>query len=198
MNFLAHIYLSGNHQELTTGNFIADFVKGSKMHDFSPGIIKGIELHRMIDRFTDGHPIVREGKARLAVRYKKYSHVIIDIFYDHFLAAGWKLYSEEKLEDFAARFYAMMQKQQDILPERLQQVMPYIIRQNWLVSYRRIEGIQQALNGMSRRATFESGMETATEELVLHYDLFRNEFNAFFPELIAFSKTETEKLFGDR
>lgn len=196
MNFLAHIYLSGDHKELTIGNFIADFVKGSKMHDFPPGIIKGIELHRMIDRFTDEHEIVREGKARLAVRYKKYSHVIIDIFYDHFLAAGWKLYSNESLEDFAARFYAMIEEQSDILPEKLNSALPYIVRHNWLVSYSRIEGIQQALNGMSRRATFVSGMETATDELVQHYDLFRNEFNAFFPELIAFSKQEAGRLLG--
>ena len=89
MNFLSHLYLAGDSEELIIGNFIADAVKGSAFNQFSPGIQKGIVLHRKIDTFTDSHPVVELSKQRLRERYKKYASVIIDIYYDHYLAKNW-------------------------------------------------------------------------------------------------------------
>ena len=92
MNFLAHLFLSGEPGELMVGNFIADSVKGNAMNDFSEGIQKGIILHRAIDTFTDSHNEMQKSKERLRPRYKKYAPVITDIFYDHFLAVNWQDY----------------------------------------------------------------------------------------------------------
>ena len=98
MNFLAHIYLSGDNEELKIGNFIADSVKGKQYLEYPPGIIDGIVLHRAIDTFTDTHPIVSRSVERLFERYGHYSRVIVDILYDHFLAANWKDYSDIPLK----------------------------------------------------------------------------------------------------
>ncbi len=98
MNFLAHIYLSGNDTDLIIGNFIADGIKGKKYKKFSPGIQKGILLHREIDTFTDAHPIVRQSTKRLHKNYGHYSGIIVDILYDHFLAKNWSRYSDVPLE----------------------------------------------------------------------------------------------------
>ena len=100
MNFLAHLYLSGNDPLVRLGNFIGDFVKGRDLADrYEPAIVKGIELHRAIDEFTDQHAIVKQSKMRLRPKYRHYAPVIVDIFYDHFLAAGWDNHSEQLLPE---------------------------------------------------------------------------------------------------
>ncbi len=184
MNFLAHLYLSGNDTHIMLGNFIGDFVKGKNLADkVGAKIAKGIELHREIDFFTDQHAIVNESKKRLRPKYRHYSGVIVDVFYDHFLAKNWNDYHTQLLPDFADHVYDVIQEHAAILPERVNLMMPYMIRGNWLVNYAKLEGIHRALTGMSRRTPYESKMDEATADLNEHYEEFREEFTAFFPNL---------------
>lgn len=194
MNFLAHLYLSGNSEGLLIGNFIADAVKGKAHEKFPPDIQKGIILHRRIDIYTDSHPIVLQSCKRLWDKYRHYSPVIIDIFYDHFLAANWSNYSTVSLEKFVADAYRLMEANRELLPEKIQFMLSFMTKQNWLVNYAQVEGIRKTLTGMSRRTPFESGMETAVESLVEHYPLFKNEFELFFEELKKHVAQETQKL----
>ncbi|MBL0048698.1 MAG: DUF479 domain-containing protein [Bacteroidetes bacterium] len=194
MNFLAHLYLSGDSEGLLIGNFIADAVKGKAHEKFSEPIQKGIILHRRIDMFTDSHPIVLQSCKRLWDKYRHYSPVIIDIFYDHFLAANWKYYSNIPLEKFADDSYRLMENNLNIFPEKIKIMLPYMSKHNWLVMYAQVEGIRKTLTGMSRRTPFESGMETAVESLVEHYPLFKNEFELFFEELRTYVAGEIIKL----
>ncbi|NOT76110.1 MAG: DUF479 domain-containing protein [Cyclobacteriaceae bacterium] len=187
MNFLAHLYLSGNNPEVMVGNFIGDFVKGRELAPiYGIGIANGIVLHRAIDDFTDHHPIVKQSKKRLFPIYRHYSPVIIDIFYDHFLAANWTQYSTETLGHYAERAYAIVQNHHAVVPEQVNRVLFYMMRDNWLVNYGTVNGIHRALSGMSRRATFESKMQEATKDLEKFYDEFQSEFHLFFPELKNF------------
>jgi acyl carrier protein phosphodiesterase len=184
MNFLAHIYLSGNDQKLMVGNFIADFVKGrNALAQFEPAIVRGIELHRAIDEFTDRHPIVSESKNRLRPKYRHYSGVIVDVFYDHFLSKNWNSYHTELLPDFADNVYNTIQSFDPILPRDVKYMLPYMIKGNWLVNYSKLEGIHRALSGMARRTPYESKMEHAVADLELNYVEFETEFKNFFPEL---------------
>ncbi len=187
MNFLAHLYLSGDDHKIMVGNFIGDFVKGrNALKQFEPRIIKGIELHRAIDEFTDSHPIVTVSKNRLRPKYRHYSGVIVDVFYDHFLARNWNTYHVDLLPDFANKAYEIIQSFDPILPIEVKYMMPYMIKGNWLVNYSQTEGIHRALSGMSRRTPYESKMEEATVNLELHYQEFEKEFKSFFPELKLF------------
>lgn len=192
MNFLSHIFLSGNSEGLILGNFIADSVKGSDYKNYSPEIQKGILLHRQIDTFTDSHSVVGESKKRLRPKYRKYSGVIVDIFYDHFLAANWKNFSKEDLDIFAQKTYALIQQHQQILPLKSFHFLNYMVHYNILKAYSGMESIEQVLKGMSARAKFESNMEYAIHDLKEHYSLFENEFNLFFPELQQFVNTQIE------
>jgi acyl carrier protein phosphodiesterase len=194
MNFLAHIYLSGDDCEIAIGNFISDSVRGNKYKSFPLGIQRGILLHRDIDTFTDAHEIFRKSTKRLHKKYSHYSGVIVDIFYDHFLAKNWKDYSDESLEEFTGKFYEILIEKYDILPERIQNLIPYLIKDNWLLSYATVEGISKVLNGMSRRTKFKSNMEMASEDLREFYDIFEKEFKAFFEELIKFSNAKLKEL----
>lgn len=184
MNFLAHLYLSGENEKIMVGNFLADFVKGKQAMSAFEGEIKtGIELHRAIDLFTDTHPVVRESKNRLREKYRHYAAVIVDVFYDHCLARNWALYSTVALPAFADEAYAIIQQHYSVLPERLQQMLPYMIRGNWLVNYGKTEGIARSLTGMSRRTPYDSKMDEAVYELVKFYPQFDAEFQTFFPDL---------------
>lgn len=182
MNFLAHLYLSKHAEELMIGNFIADAVKGKNFEGYSPGVIQGIKMHREIDAFTDAHHITRQSAARLMPRYRKYAGVIVDVFYDHFLAANWEQYHHEKLPDFAEKVYQLMDQNKLILPPKSQHLLPYMIQHNWLLNYSKIEGIQRTLSGMASRTSFVSNMQFATEELEIHYQEFDEEFKLFFDD----------------
>lgn len=196
MNFLAHIYLSGDNELVTIGNFIADGVRGNKYKLYPSAIQAGIKLHREIDTFTDAHPIFRQSTKRLHKPYGHYSGVIIDIFYDHFLAKNWNSYSEIPLADYIDDFYISLNKSIAILPERFKKLTPIMIEGNWLLTYATIDGIQLVLNGMNRRTKGRSKMNESTKELKEHYEAFENEFTLFFEELIGFStnkRLEIEK-----
>ena len=194
MNFLAHIYLSGNNKEIAIGNFISDSVRGNKYKTFPKEIQKGILLHRQIDTFTDAHEIFRKSTKRLHKKYSQYSGVIVDIFYDHFLAKNWEHYSDISLEEYSTSFYKDLNDNFDILPKKVQNLMPYLIKDNWLLSYASIPGIAKVLHGMSRRTKYNSNMDLATTDLVNYYSEFENEFRLFFKELIEFSKAKLKEL----
>ncbi len=188
MNYLGHLYLSGEDEEIITGNFIADHVKGKRMLLFSERIQEGIRLHREIDEFTDSHPAFLRSRDRLLPNYRKYAGVITDMFYDHFLSKYWNDYSEESIESFTSRMYAIVMKRFDIIPGRAKRLLTYMARDNWLKGYGQIEGLSRALNGMAIRTPFESHMENAIVDLRKDYDKFRTEFSTFFPEIILFCK----------
>jgi acyl carrier protein phosphodiesterase len=184
MNFLAHLYLSGNDPEIMVGNFLGDFVRGRNLLErYKKNIAMGIELHRTIDEFTDTHPVVAQSKDRLRGKYRHYSAVIVDIFYDHFLAKNWHEYTSELLPDFADHAYKVLQQHLEIFPQDAQYMLPYMVNGNWLVNYAKQEGIQRALSGMARRTKFNSRMDESVQEMVLYYEEFYGEFKIFFPQL---------------
>lgn len=183
MNYLAHIYLSGTDSDVILGNFMADGIKGKKYLAYPESIQKGILLHRFIDSYTDAHPTFKQSTKRLHSKYSHYSGVIVDIFYDHFLAKNFHEYSEVPLPEYVQNFYALLEDNYAILPERIQNMMPYMIADNWLESYATIEGIGRILYQMNRRTKNRSKMNFAILELETYYHQFESEFKSFFNEL---------------
>lgn len=194
MNYLAHIYLSGNNEDLKIGNFIADSVKGKDFIHYPQGIQHGIILHRAIDTFTDVHPVFRKSASRLFPNFRHYNGVIVDVFYDHFLASNWEQYSTEPLGKYILDFYSLLEKNYDILPKRVKSFYPYLLKDNWLLSYTTIEGIEKILFQMSQRTIGKVHLNMAVNELREFYKDFKGEFSCFFPELIDYTRKEIEAL----
>lgn len=188
MNFLAHIYLSGENDLIKIGNFMADGIRGKQFQHFPEDVQKGILLHRFIDTYTDSHDTFRQSTKRLHEKYHHYSGVIVDIMYDHFLAKNWEKYSDEKLDHFINRFYKSLHENYPILTEKTQNLMPTMIRENWLWSYQTIDGIQHILTQMDRRSKNQSKMQFASQELKEFYPEFEHEFDLFFKDVQAQSK----------
>jgi acyl carrier protein phosphodiesterase len=194
MNFLAHIYLSGDSDLIKIGNFMADGVRGNKHLELQSEIQKGIILHRSIDTFTDAHPIFRKSTKRLHANYHHFSGVIVDVFYDHFLAKNWSLYSDEKLEEYVANFYYSLAIHNDLLTEKAQMMKPYMIQQNWLLSYQTIDGIEKILSQMDNRIKRESNMRFSVHQLRLFYKEFEDDFTIFFEDLQLITKHKLTEL----
>jgi acyl carrier protein phosphodiesterase len=195
MNFLAHLYLSCNDEEILVGNILADRRRGRKIHDFSEGVQKGIRLHHAIDDYTDRHPVVEVSKQRLRNKFGHYAPVIIDIFYDHFLAANWKDYSDIPLNDFALNSYKILKKHKNLFPSGFQLALIYMRFRNLLVSYKSFKGVQFAFDRLSGRSAHSPNLSKAVEELKNNYLLYKNDFEKFFPSLIEHVKTYQEQHF---
>ncbi|HEU4497499.1 MAG TPA: acyl carrier protein phosphodiesterase [Flavobacterium sp.] len=194
MNFLAHIYLSRNNDLIKIGNLMADGIRGKDYEHFPEDIRRGIILHRAIDTFTDAHPIFRTSKRRLHEKYGHYSGVIVDVFYDHFLAKNWNRYSDEKLEDFAGRFYESLENNFGLLTLKTQNMLPYMKKGNWLFNYQFISGIERILFQMDHRTGHKSKMGRSIKELQEFYLEFEKEFTLFFQELRAYSAEKLKTL----
>ena len=188
MNFLAHIFLSGDDDLLKIGNFMADGIRGNDYLDYPDKIQKGVILHRAIDTYTDAHPIWRQSKHRLHERYGHYAGVIIDILYDHFLAKNWNQYSEVELEDYVALFYESLKDNYTFLSPKTKKLMPYMIESNWLLSYATIAGIERILFQMDYRTKHRANMQNAVQELQEFYTEFEKEFTLFFKDLMKMVK----------
>jgi acyl carrier protein phosphodiesterase len=184
MNFLAHLVLSPKETDYIAGNIAADFLKGSDRKFVSVGVQNGILMHRFVDQFTDTHVLVKTSKDRLKNHFRLLSGVLIDVFYDHFLAKNLELIANVSLEAFCDYIYITLEKNISHLPLRLQQFVPVMIRENILFSYRRLTGVQTALTIINLRITKKFSVGLAMAVLNDMYDLFENDFRQYFPCLI--------------
>lgn len=194
MNFLAHIYLSAENDQIKIGNFIADSVKGNSFEHFPDLIQQGIAIHRKIDSYTDQHAQVKISKRRLHERYKHYDGVIIDILYDYFLASNWSDYSDTSLFEYSANFYKLLEDNYSILPSKVQHMLPHMIKGNWLYNYRTFEGIENVLIGMNKRTKSKSQMHLAIHDLHEHYSILKEDFTLFFKDLISYTNKELNRI----
>ncbi|MBL1231927.1 MAG: ACP phosphodiesterase [Vicingaceae bacterium] len=183
MNYLAHFLLSQQNEALIVGNFIADDVKGNQYKKYPKAIQQGILLHREIDTFTDNHPIVKNSKNLIRKFQRKYTPVVIDVFYDYFLASNFHHYSTFELKEFSLKTYSVLNKNINLLTPKTSFIFHHMSKNNWLYNYSSIEGIQRALTGLSRRTTFENDMQVAHHLLLKFKSELKTDFEQFYPEL---------------
>jgi acyl carrier protein phosphodiesterase len=187
MNYLAHLRLAGPEPEALLGALMGDFVKGPLGERFPPGITRGLVLHRRIDAFTDAHPVTAGSRSRVSPLRRRFAGIMVDLFYDHFLARHWDQHADEPLGAFTARVYALLDRHAAVLPERLRSIAPRMTRFDWLGSYVHVESIHAALDRMSLRLTRENPLAGAGAELEANYTAFEADFRAFFPEVVRFA-----------
>jgi acyl carrier protein phosphodiesterase len=187
VNYLAHAYLSFNHEEILVGNVISDFVKGKKKFDYKEGIQKGITLHRAIDTFTDSHDATKLAKEIFRPRYRLYSGAFVDVVYDHFLATDVNEFNEQSLAEFSEHVYGIVDRYLDDLPERFARMFPYMRSQNWLFNYRTRWGTESSFGGVVRRARYLEESETAASLFEEHYKELHQCYLAFFPDAKSFA-----------
>lgn len=194
MNFLAHLHLSDGTPASMLGGVVADFVKGPDVAALPADVQAGVRLHRLIDGFTDRHPVVHRSIARISRQQGWFSGIVIDIYYDHILARDWGRYSAEPLRAFADRAYRVLE---DALPHLAGEAAMFIRRfidTDRLVTYGTVAGIEDTLVRVSRRITErlpkrDVHLQDAMPELLAADADLTADFHTFYPELMAFAAT---------
>jgi acyl carrier protein phosphodiesterase len=189
MNFLAHLYLSGESKELRLGNFIADYVKGKQYLNYPDKIQEGILLHRKIDDFTDHHSAVIESAKFLKKGYARYSGVVIDLFFDHFLAKNWNEFHMNSLSTFVNKSHEIFIKNYLLLPTKVKLFLPFLIQSRRLEAYANFEGLQRALDIMANRTSLPDKSQFAIECLKENYPILEENFFLFMKDIIAYIST---------
>lgn len=188
MNYLAHLHLGGPRPADMLGSLYGDFVKGPLQGRWPAEIEAGIRLHRQIDAFTDSHPLVLQAKSRFPSERRRYAGILIDLFFDHCLAANWADYSSEPLERFTQRVYGVLAAEPE-LPGKLAVIAPHMAAHDWLGSYREFEVLERVLANMSRRLSRPDGLAGGLAELEQLYEPLLQDFRDFYPALQQFART---------
>lgn len=190
MNYLAHLYLSGNSNDLKLGNFIGDYVKGNKLDLFNKEIRKGIIMHRRIDSFTDTHPLFQNSKYYFQPVYHRFSGIVVDMVYDHFLAKNWDDYSNHKLHDYAKKVHRLLLSNYFLLPGPVRQFLPFLIHNRRLESYASVDGLQKVLEIMSRYTSLPDHSKIARKILDDQYENIETYFREFMKLAIKLVREE--------
>lgn len=188
MNFLAHLFLSCENEELLIGNYMGDFVRGSQLRQYPEDIQAGIVLHRKIDTFTDVHPVVREGVRLLRPQHSRYAPVILDVFYDYLLIKNWSAFSDQSLREFTQNVYKILARHIEQMPPALQRRTPMMIADDWLMRYGEWDGLDFAFSRLRLRVSRPECFDNVTDSLKQHENALDAGFQRFFPDVIEFVK----------
>lgn len=186
MNFLAHFYLADESPAALAGSLMGDFVKGRLTGCYPPEIERAILIHRRIDSFTDRDATVLASRRRIDPAFRLLRGILVDVYYDHFLARHWPRYSDEPLADFAARVYAALDEHGRHFPAPLERIAPRMAAEDWLSSYQTLEGIADVLERMSRRLSRPNRLGAGAAQLERRYAAFEADFHEFLPRLQAY------------
>ena len=187
MNYLAHAYLSFDDPEVLTGNMISDFVKGKLKYSYPVRILRGIDLHRDIDAFTDNHPVNRIASRVFRQAYGRYAGAFLDVAYDHFLAVQISRDGDSEFEAYTRDVYAQIATYHHLLPGTFRDIFPYMVEHNWLYNYQFSFGIRKSFEGLAHRARYLSEGTTAFNIFEQNYNALEDAFSVFFPELATFA-----------
>lgn len=184
MNWLAHFALSDPSPAFRVGSILPDLLRGGELLKM-PGVFRlGIERHLWVDRFTDSHPVVRRSIVRFSAPFRRWGGVLVDVFYDHFLARDWGMYSAASLEEFAGTVYGSFEECREDLPASTYACFEAIRGGDLLCSYREVGGVAAALGRMSRRLRRAFDLSAAVSVLEAQYEGFHEDFAQFYPELV--------------
>lgn len=193
MNYLAHIFLSGTDPQVKVGNFIGDFVKGSQFNNYPESIRRGIILHRKIDAFTDSHEVVKDMVNYIRPAFGRYSAIIVDMYFDYFLAVNFSKYSSKSLHLFAFRFYFTAILNYKHLPVRVKGFIFHFVSSHRLHKYSTLAGLQNSLQIMANYKTSAIQPQKTIQFLEENRLEIESRFHLFFPDLVAFAQSEIDK-----
>lgn len=193
MNYLAHLALSADDPLSRIGNWLGDFVKGplgDSAERFPPRVVDGIRHHRAMDRFTDGHPTFRAAKREFAPESRRVAGIVVDLAFDHFLAAGWETLESQPLGAFRRQVYGEFSSHIEIFPPRARRVAEAIIREDVLGRYASVDGLHLTIERVARRFRRPELLLRAGDEVEHLYSRLRGHFGPFY----AAARTESSRL----
>lgn len=188
MNWLAHLRLAPPSPLLRLGNLCGDFVAGVDLSSLHPDLQRGVAMHRAIDRFVDAHPVVGRARQRLGPARRRFAGVLVDVFFDHFLARDWHQHGDGgTLAAFVARVHGDLRDHVGLLPKHLRVAAPRFSADGWLASYASVGGIARVLGLMASRLSRPGSLAEGADVLREHYADLGCDFAELWPELTRFA-----------
>ena len=184
MNFLAHCFLAQPTPFSLYGNLLGDFIAGADLGNQPSEVIRGLENHKLVDRFTDAHPALPLLKQLMSKDRRRFTGIISDVVFDHFLIKYWNDFSDIDLRYFVDGVYVNIRQVIPLMHDRMVNSMEFMLNEDGLLVNESMKGVGKTLNRLSRRIRFENKLYGAVEEVNLHYVEFEKAFLLLFPELL--------------
>lgn len=194
MNYLAHLFLASDKGNARLGGLLADFVRGDAKQQYNAEIQFEIHMHRLIDAYTDAHPVVLNAKKLVEEKKRRYLGIVLDVFYDHKLAQNWNTYSTLSLLEFSQQTYRLLQANDTLLPRGVRIFVSYMIQEDWLTSYQNMQGFTKAIRRLSRRVSKGEIMLDCISDVEENYSAFSTGFDEFFPQLTDYVQKQRIEL----
>lgn len=187
MNILAHAFLSPDNAEVFLGNFVADHIKGNKVSGSRENFKIGIALHKEIDNFTDNNEIVKNAWKLLDEEFGLYSRIVVDIYFDYFLAKNWSTFSRYDFNKEVMRYYDMLDRCKNFVPARyLRRIVLRAIANKWFDKFKTLNGLEYVFRSVSRKVKYENNnINNAINVLLENEKELEAYFLEFFPQLIV-------------
>jgi len=185
MNWLAHLYLSEPSVDFRLGGLLPDLLPMSGWAMLAGDLLRGAQCHRLIDAYTDNHPVVRRSIARIEPPFRRYAGILVDVFYDHILAKRWEVYSDIPFAAFEEEIYAAIDHAGAAVPSEALQRLSGMRRHCWLQAYRSLEGIECTLDSVGRRLRRPQALGSGVHFLIQNQAGFAEDFAEFFPQLAS-------------
>ena len=183
MNYLAHLFLAQPTPASCFGNLLSDFQKGVDIQALPSPVHAALQTHKLVDKFTDQHPLVVETKAKFSSSRRRFAGVTLDVLFDHFLIAHWQQFTDQSFETFCQQRYALLSHSLPDMPARMQHVVGSMVKEQWLDVYATLDGVSEAINRTARRIRFRHQFNNSIEEVEPHYAHLHRAFPDFFNAL---------------
>ena len=185
MNWLAHVLLSEPSPRFRLGNILPDILGMSALAPLAGDFQRGIACHHAIDAFTDEHPVFLRSRRRFGPDLRRFSGILVDVFYDHVLAGQWSEHAIVPLPDLVETFYAGVGTVRAEVPAVVHPLLDHLQRDDWLGANVWLDGPRGALRRVERRLSHRVDLSGAVEVFVRERAGHEDDFREFFPHLVA-------------
>ncbi|HLP54316.1 MAG TPA: ACP phosphodiesterase [Fluviicola sp.] len=168
MNYLGHLYLSGNDTSLMQANLYGDFIKGSNLSDLDPEIEKGIRLHRAIDHFIDNHKAVHELLPVLRTDLPKVAGIAIDIYFDHLLAKNWQTFHPQPYADYLDVVYQSLNSNDKRYNTDYLLFLERLLQYRWINHYPNLDAVDRMSKNISSQLSFPNQLLHGKSVFLIH------------------------------
>ncbi|WP_286262108.1 ACP phosphodiesterase [Thalassotalea atypica] len=189
MNYLAHLYLAQPNADSHYGNLLGDFGGMRKVKTLPTAVIKGLDNHYLVDRYTDNHDTVKQAKHLFSPKRRRFAGIAIDVLFDHFLIQHWSRFEASSHSQFKRSSYRLLTERIHVMPARMQHVIYNLTTNDWFNEYETLSGVGIALDNIAKRIRFANEFNGAIEDIERHYGELEAIFLMFFPQLIEHVKS---------
>ncbi len=194
MNFLAHFHLAWPDEGLVAGGLEGDYIKGPLRGALPPDIERGIQLHRALDAYTDGHPLIQQLRRDLPQSLRRYAGILIDLSFDHYLSRHWSTFSDISLPHFNRGVYRTLSNPELVLSEGARRMSARLITFDLLNLYTDWETVLTTATRIGQRFRRHNPFLDIDRELSPAQHTLEQAFLNFYPQLQSFCKQRVSAL----